>query len=151
MRRRSPPAAEVGANAPLCLRTPQLRRRSITSKHMMRVSIPIVAAAATAVALVPTWLWAQAPSETDRYAYGPHHMMWWGGGWYGMIFGPLIMILMLAAVIAAVVLLVRWAGGQWPGRVPQQGRTPLDILKERYARGEIDQEEYMRRRADLQD
>ena len=77
-------------------------------------------------------------------------MMWWGGGWYGMIFGPLIMILMLAAVIAAVVLLVRWAGGQWPGRVPQQGPTPLDILKERYARGEIDQEEYMRRRADLQ-
>ena len=118
---------------------------------MMRVSIPIVAAAATAVALVPTWLWAQAPSETGRYAYGPHHMMWWGGGWYGMIFGPLMMILMLAAVIAAVVLLVRWAGGQWPGRVPQQGRTPLDILKERYARGEIDQEEYMRRRADLQD
>ena len=78
---------------------------------MMRVSIPIVAAAATAVALVPTWLWAQTPSETDRYAYGPHHMMWWGGGWYGMIFGPLMMILMLAAVIAAVVLLVRWAGG----------------------------------------
>ena len=151
MRRRSPPAAEVGANAPLCLRTPQLRRRSTTSKHIMRVSIPIVAAAATAVALVPTRLWAQAPSETDRYVYGPHQMMWWGGGWYGMIFGPLIMILMLAAVIAAVVLLVRWAGGQWPGRVPEQGRTPLDILKERYARGEIDQEEYMRRRADLQD
>jgi putative membrane protein len=118
---------------------------------MMRVSIPIVAAAATAVALLPTCLWAQAQSDTDRYAYGPHHMMWWGGGWYGMIFGPLIMILMLAAVIAAVVLLVRWAGGRWPGGVPQQGRTPLDILKERYARGEIDQEEYMRRRADLQD
>jgi len=79
----------------------------------MRVSIPIVALGA-AVALVPTWVWAQGPSETDRYAYGPH-MMWWGGGWYGMIFGPLIMILVLAGVIAAVVLFVRWAGGPWPG------------------------------------
>jgi uncharacterized membrane protein len=30
-------------------------------------------------------------------------------------------------------------------------RTPLDILKERYARGEIAQEEYVQRRTDLQD
>ena len=115
---------------------------------MMRFSIPIVAAAA--LDLVPTWVWAQGPSETDRYVYGPH-MMWWGGGWYSMIFGPLIMILVLALVIIAVVLLVRWAGGPWPGAAVQRERSPLDLLKERYARGEIDREEYMRRRADLQD
>lgn len=115
---------------------------------MMKVSIPIVAAMGAALALVPSWVWAQ--SETDGYGYGPH-MMWWGeGGWYGMIFGPLIMILVLALLIAAVVLLVRWASGQWPPGAPQQGRTPLDTLKERYARGEIDREEYMRRRTDLQ-
>src|SRR5680860_179280 len=81
--------------------------------------------------------------------YGPH-MMSWGGGWYGMIFGPLIMILVLAVVIAAVVLVVRWAGGPWPGRRPPHhappGRTPLDILKERLARGEIDKEEFEERR-----
>jgi putative membrane protein len=115
------------------------------SKHTMSVSIPIVAAGA-AVDLVPSWAWAQGPSETDKYVYGPH-MMWWGGGWYHMIFGPLIMILVLAVVIAAAVLLVRWAGGLG---TPPPGRTPLDILKERYARGEIDQEEYLRRRTDLQ-
>jgi putative membrane protein len=116
---------------------------------MMRDSIPIAAAAGTALVLVPTWVWAQGPSETDRYAYGPH-MMWWGGGWYGMVFGPLIMILVLAVVIAAAVLLVRGIGGSWPGMTPPD-RTPLDTLKERYARGEIDREEYMRRRTDLQD
>ncbi len=117
---------------------------------MMRFSFPTVTAAA--LDLVPTWVWAQGPSDTDRYGYGPHmNMMWWGGGWYGMIFGPLIMILVLALLIAAVVLLVRWASGQWPPGAPQQGRTPLDTLKERYARGEIDREEYMRRRTDLQD
>ena len=111
----------------------------------MRVSIPIAAATGAALALVPSWAWAQGRSD-----YGPH-MMWWGGGWYGMIFGPLIMILVLAVVIAAVVLVVRWAGGPWPGAVGQRERSPLDLLKERYARGEIDREEYMRRRADLQD
>ena len=57
-----------------------------------------------------------------------------------MIFGPLFMILVLAVVIAAAVLLVRWLGGPWhsvqpPYHMPA-ARTPLDILKERYARGE---------------
>jgi len=110
----------------------------------MRFSTPITTATAVALALVPSWAWAQGPSD-----YGPH-MMSWGGGWYGMIFGPLIMILVLAVVIAAVVLVVRWAGGPWPGRRPPHhappGRTPLDILKERLARGEIDKEEFEERR-----
>ena len=120
----------------------------------MKVSISIVAAAGAALALVPTWVWAQGPSGTVPYDYGPH-MMWWGGGWYGMVFGPLIMILVLAVVIAAAVLLVRGLGGPWPGTAPSHhappDRTPLDTLKERYARGEIDREEYKRRRTDLQD
>ncbi len=78
-------------------------------------------------------------------------MMWWGdGAWYAMIFGPLFMILFLAVVIAAVVLLFRWLGGPWPGTMPphpvQPGRTPLDVLKERFARGEIDKNEFEERR-----
>jgi len=81
-------------------------------------------------------------------------MMGWGGGWYSMIFGPLFMILMLAAVIAVAVLLVRWLGGTWQGAAPdqvQQGRAPLDILRERFARGEIDKEEFDARRRVLSD
>lgn len=105
--------------------------------------------AGSALVLLTSWVWA-GPSGAGSYDYGPH-MMWGGGGWYGMIFGPLIMILVLALVIAAVVLLIRWAGGQLPGGAPHQGRSPLDILKERYARGEIEKEEYTRRRADLQE
>jgi len=118
---------------------------------MAKVSDSMVTAAGAAAALVPTWVWAQEPSEPERYAYGPH-MMWWGGGWYAMIFGPLFMILVLAVVIAVAVLLVRWLGGPWQGTTPAPpGRTPLDILKERFARGEIGKEEFEERRRVLGD
>jgi putative membrane protein len=108
---------------------------------MRKTSIPVVVVGAT----LPLWAWAQGQSEPYKYDWGPH-MMWWGGGWYGMFFGPLIMILVLAVVIAAVVLIVRWSGGgsPWQGSPPQ--RKPLDILKERFARGEIDKAEFEERR-----
>jgi len=107
----------------------------------------MAAAAGAAVALAPAWVWAQQP-EPYRYEYGPH-MMDWGGGWYGMIFGPLFMILVLGVVVAVAVLLVRGLGG--PPHYIQPGRTPLDILKERYARGEIDKQEFEERRRMLGD
>lgn len=60
------------------------------------------------------------------------------------------MIVPLALLIIAVVALARWMGGgtgNGSGRV----RTARDILDERYARGEIDREEYLRRREDMAD
>jgi len=76
--------------------------------------------------------------------------MMWGAGWSGMIFMPLFMILMLAVVIAVAVLIVRSLGAPWHGMAPPHypppGRTALDILKERYARGEIDKNEFEERR-----
>lgn len=115
---------------------------------MQNALTKIVAAAGAALALMPAAVWAQGSSDADRYAYGPR-MMWWDGGWYGMVFGPLFMILVLAIVIAVAVLLVRWIGGPWHGTPPHHtppGRTPLDILKERFARGEIDKDEFEERR-----
>ena len=108
------------------------------------------AAAVGGLVLAPSCVWAQQSSEPYRYSYGPH-MMDWAGGWYGMIFGPLFMILVLVVVIAVAVLLVRWLGGPWHGTHVQPGRTPLDILKERFARGEIDKEEFEDRRRVLGD
>ena len=100
----------------------------------------------TAIALVPVQGWAATPAEP--YAYGPPMM--WGWGWYGMIFGPLFMILVLAAVIVVAVVAVRWLGGPWPtaGAPPHlpPSRTAVDILNERFARGEIDQAEYEEKR-----
>jgi putative membrane protein len=77
-------------------------------------------------------------------------MMGWGGGWYAMIFGPLFMILFLGVLVALAVVLARWLGSPWPGTYPPHqlpsSRTPLDILKERFARGEIDKAEFEDRR-----
>jgi putative membrane protein len=67
----------------------------------------------------------------------------WMMGWGGMWLGPLFMIAVLALLVAAVVALARWMSGGRPGR------TARDILDERYARGEIDREEYQRRRDDM--
>ena len=76
-----------------------------------------------------------------------HPMMWGAWGWAGMIFGPLMMIAVLAAVVAAAVLLVRWMGGApAAGPAPASAKTPLDILNERFAKGEIDTEEFEERR-----
>jgi len=66
-----------------------------------------------------------------------------------MVLGPLIMILLLAVLIAFAVLLVRWVGGQWPGMASTHQappRTPLEILRERFAHGEIDNLEFEERR-----
>ncbi|KXS36641.1 MAG: putative membrane protein [Halomonadaceae bacterium T82-2] len=69
-------------------------------------------------------------------------------GWGHMLFGGLMMVLFWGAVIALAVLLVR---GLTRGRseAAHQRPTALELLQERYARGEIDQQEYERRRRDL--
>ena len=101
----------------------------------MKRLLPIVSA------LIPLSAWA-ADAPAEPYTWG-HHMMWGGG--YGMIFGPLFMVLMIAVVIAAAVFIVRLLGGPWTGAAPPH-RTALDILKERFARGEIDKNEFEERR-----
>ena len=101
---------------------------------------------AWAIALTPAWALAQTAGQGATYGYGPR-MMGWDGGW-SMFFGPLFMILTLALVIALVVLLVRWLSGGHigPPLPPPPGRTPLDILKERFAKGEINKDEFEERR-----
>jgi len=69
-------------------------------------------------------------------------MMWgWenGGGWLMMGIGMLIWV----AVIALVVWLVIRAVGQRPG--PGGSESAEDLLRHRYASGEIDAEEYQSR------
>jgi putative membrane protein len=74
--------------------------------------------------------------------YGPGD-----GGWgFGMMF---MSLLFLALIVVGVVLVVRSFshGGPTPPR--SEGSRALDILTERFARGEIDQQEYEERRRTL--
>jgi putative membrane protein len=75
-------------------------------------------------------------------------MMGWADGWMGL--GWIFMVLFWALVIAAGVALVRWLGKRNNGTGDTRRRTPLEILQERYARGEIEREEYEQKRRDLE-
>lgn len=83
-------------------------------------------------------------------------MMWWdhgcgagfwGGGW-GMMFPGLFMLLVVAGIVLAALMLVRHSSNSQSGReaVEPDG---LAILHARYARGEIERDEYLRMKADL--
>lgn len=76
-------------------------------------------------------------------------MMGWGDigsmGWGWGMFAALHMVLWWVLIVLGIVVLVKWlaGGGQGPGN------RALDILKERYARGELDREEFEARKRDL--
>lgn len=76
-------------------------------------------------------------------------MMFGNYGW-GMGFGAFGMLLFWGLLIIGVVALVRWMADGARGRDrPYETKSPLDLLAERYARGEIDRAEYLEKRADL--
>ncbi len=96
---------------------------------------------------VPTTALMTVSAVAQTYDH-PHMGAW---GWSGMIFGPIVMIIFIAVAVVVVVLLVRWLGGPAHGgglHIPA-GKTPLDILKERFAKGEIEKEEFEERRRTL--
>ncbi len=91
--------------------------------------------------------WAQG-------GYGGWHngpgMMWGAGsGW----FGGISMFIFWGLIIFVIILAARWltrsTGDRRDSPVPESAR-PLEILKERYARGEITREEYQNMRKDLE-
>lgn len=69
--------------------------------------------------------------------------MAWGGVW-----GALWMLLLLALTVLGGVALVRALLPKPRG--PGQDDVALDVLRSRYAKGEIDEAEYLHRRANLQ-
>lgn len=76
-------------------------------------------------------------------------MMWYGGdwGWGGWVLMTVAMVVFWALLITAVVLVVRYlVSAQRTGANPASGAAHAEnLLAERYARGEIDEEEYQRR------
>jgi putative membrane protein len=76
------------------------------------------------------------------------------GGWawgFAMAFGMLMMLAFWAALILGAVLLVRWAIGRPSQAGQSRPEDPLQILRRRYADGEIDQVTYQRMKRELED
>jgi putative membrane protein len=74
------------------------------------------------------------------------------GGGYGMgWFGGIIMIAFWIAVIMGIVFLIRWLviSTRTSGQRTYHEDSALEILKRRYARGEINKEEFEEKKRDL--
>jgi putative membrane protein len=82
------------------------------------------------------------------WGHGPGMMDWgFGMGWFGLIMMGVFWIL----IIVAIIFLIRWLVVS--SRVGSHGQKPeesaLEILKKRYARGEINKEEFEQKKRDL--
>ena len=64
------------------------------------------------------------------------------GGWWMII----VWIIVIGLIVWGAIALVRYTGS---AKGTDQKRDPIDIAKERYARGEITREEYERIKKDL--
>jgi len=90
---------------------------------------------------------AQWRGYDDRHM-GPGMMGGWGMGWFGGIF----MILFWILVIVGLVLLIKWLVQSSKGHSERPGdgsSRAIDILNERYARGEINKQEFEEKKRDL--
>ena len=86
---------------------------------------------------------AATPARAD---YG--HMMGWGyDTGVGMILGPVLWVLVVGLVVFGVVWFVRQLDQQPKNKVTPSALAELDL---RFARGEIDAEEYASRKKHLQ-
>lgn len=107
----------------------------------------LITAFAAAGAFVLGALPALAQQATGNAAPGSdygyyRHMHMWGGG--GFFFHPLLSLLILVAIVALIARAFGWhRRGYYRGRM---GGGALDILEERFARGEIDKAEFEEKR-----
>lgn len=79
---------------------------------------------------------------------GPGMMGWgYGMGWFGTV----IMAVFWVAVIVGIIFLIRWLVVSTHGSAHRGGSedSPLEILKRRYARGEINKDEFEEKKKDL--
>jgi putative membrane protein len=116
----------------------------------------IVSSVVGAVGMTATAAMAQVGEIPSRNGlnYHGHDMMWGGNHWggFGMVLGPIFMILLLVGIVAAILYLLRLFGVAGSGISGQATHDrALALLKERYAKGEIDSTEFTERKKLLAD
>ncbi len=92
------------------------------------------------------FLWvfpAAAQRGYSGWHMGPDMMMGWGGGW--------LMILFWIMILIGLILLIKWLVQMTRGDKDRPlAPNALEVLKERYARGEIDRQEFLAKKRDVE-
>lgn len=78
------------------------------------------------------------------------HQMGWGTG-YGGMFGWTPMLFLLALLILGIALIAKWLIGTRSGEGRSGHTGACEILAERYARGEINRDEFEQKKRELGD
>jgi len=121
---------------------------------MKRFSV-LLTSSVLAFAALPVW----AQEGVGPAAPGPMYGHMWGEHWGyhpGIILGPFVMLLALIGTVALIIWLVRsfshgmchhWHGyGVCPHCDRGRSHIALDIIEERFAKGEINKEEFEEKR-----
>ena len=124
-----------------------------------RIGVGSSVGAVAALSAIPAWAQQTTGADGNAGQFRPYDHMWhhgWGGH-PGMFLAPFVLLLALIGAAALITWIVRWVGDRryhhrFYGR-PQdatgwraRGRAALDILDERFARGEIDKAEFEEKR-----
>ena len=118
-------------------------------------SIANIMSLTAAIGVAATSAMAQVGEISDRNGlnYHGHDVMWgnsqWGG--FGMVLGPIFMILIVVGIVAGIIFLLRLFGAVGSGGSHLAHDRALLVLKERYAKGEIDSAEFAERKKLLAD
>lgn len=76
-----------------------------------------------------------------------HSMMNWTGSGFGWSF---MMIFFWILIIGALFVFIKWINDQNKRNYAlEKGKTAINVLEERYAKGEIDREEFLKVKKDL--
>ncbi len=96
---------------------------------------------------LPFLIVAPSNGSNGGYGIGPGMMNWgYGMGW----FGPIFMIIVPITIIVGIIFLIRWLiVSTDKSRGISTGESAVDIIKKRYARGEIDKDEFETKKKDL--
>lgn len=114
----------------------------------IRLTVSIVVVLLLGLALGASLTAPFGCGSTYGYGYGGMMGPWMMGGFgiAGLLLGGLFLVLVAAGVVWVVQASGRTAG---TGTSPSPSESPLDILKRRYAKGEITKDQYEAMKRDL--
>ena len=79
----------------------------------------------------------------------PGEHFWWGGWWMFPMIMPIVFLIIAMIVLYLIFGRERFKPPWWDRYPGRESESALDILKKRYAKGEITKEEFEQMKKDL--